>query len=112
MRHLPWLLPEEGHLSSPADQHPAEPVQGQPSPREARLRPEHAAIYPGVPAGEWIAAAALARQILTGLVGREGQPPLINARLMNDQHFEFRGGSRAPRPSHRSRVADAPLEGE
>ncbi len=53
-----------------------------------------------------MAAATLARQILVGLVGKEGQPPLINARLMNDQHFEFRGGTGTPRPRRSSRAVD------
>lgn len=95
-------------MSSPADRPPATPTGREPAIREARLRPEHAAIYPGVPAGEWVAAATLARQILVGLVPHEGRPPLINARLMNDQHFEFRGGDRAPRTVRRSRALDTP----
>jgi hypothetical protein len=90
-------------VPTPADQPPAQPRA---SVREARLRPEHAATYPGVPAGEWLPAAALARQILTGLVSREGQPPQINARLMNDRHFEFRGGESSPRPRRNSRAVD------
>lgn len=94
-------------MPTPADQPSG---SSRPSIREARLRPEHAATYPGVPAGEWVAAATLAKQILTGLVGREGQPPLINARLMNDAHFEFRGGERAPRAKRNSRSLDAEVD--
>lgn len=96
-------------MPSPADRPPASPT-GESSIREARLRPEHAATYPGVPAGEWVAAATLARQILVGLVPHEGRPPLINARLMNDQHFEFRGGERAPRAVRHSRAHDIPAD--
>lgn len=98
-------------MSTPADRPSAGSPAGRPSVREARLRPEHAAIYPGVPAGEWVAAATLARQILTGLVSKAGEPPLINARLMNDQHFEFRGGERAPHVKRNSRALDKPTEG-
>jgi hypothetical protein len=94
-------------VPTPADRQPASSTPDGASVREARLRPEHAATYPGVPAGEWIAAATLARQILTGLVSKEGAPPLINARLMNDQHFEFRGGQNVPRPRRNSRSVDA-----
>lgn len=57
-----------------------------------------------------MAAATLARQILVGLVPHEGQPPVINARLMNDQHFEFRGGEPAPRAIRRSRAQDIPAD--
>lgn len=91
-------------MPTPAE--PSPPAQSRSSVREARLRPEHAATYPGVPAGEWLPAATLARQILTGLVSREGQPPQINARLMNDRHFEFRGGETTARPKRNSRAFD------
>lgn len=97
-------------MSSPADHPPAGSAPQHRSPREARLLPEHAAIYAGVPAGEWVAAATLARQILVGLVGQQGQPPAINARLMNDQHLEFRGGERAPRAIRHSRAHDTPAD--
>lgn len=99
-------------MPTPADNPSTPSSPARPSIREARLRPEHAAIYPGVPAGEWVAAATLAKQILTGLVSREGAPPLINARLMDDAHFEFRGGERNPRAKRYSRAHELGTDAE
>jgi hypothetical protein len=61
--------------------------------REARLRPEYAALYTGVPAGEWRPAAELldcvaASRLRSGR--RSGE--VLRARLLDDRHFEFRGG--------------------
>ncbi|HEU4698553.1 MAG TPA: hypothetical protein VFS40_05200 [Gemmatimonadales bacterium] len=61
--------------------------------REARLRPEYAALYPYLHAGIWapaarMAAAIIERVALTGLP--RGVDP--DARIMSDEHFEFRSG--------------------
>lgn len=98
-------------MPTPADNPSRPSTSGEPSIREARLRPQHAATYPGVPAGEWVAAATLAKQILIGLVSRGGAPPLINARLMDDAHFEFRGGERTSKAKRHSRAMDSGLDG-
>jgi hypothetical protein len=90
----------------PAAEDPSTPAPSG-SPREARLRPEHAALYPGVPAGLWIPAATLAQQLLSGMVSRTRTPARIDARLMDDAHFEFRGGERSTRPRRDSRATDA-----
>ena len=62
--------------------------------REARLRPEHAALYPGVGAGVWEPAAVLVDRIVAARLLRGGQLE-IRARVLSDEHFEFRGGTEA-----------------
>lgn len=59
--------------------------------REARLRPEHASHYPGIPAGEWQPAAVLADRVLAGRLLR-GASSALHGRLLVEEHFEFRGG--------------------
>jgi hypothetical protein len=59
--------------------------------REARLRPEHARLYPGIRAGEWESAAVLADRILAHhlLYALDTGLP---SRVLVESHFEFRGG--------------------
>jgi hypothetical protein len=64
--------------------------------REARLRPEHSQHYPGLPIGQWEAAAILADRVLASRVLR-GRDLLHAGRILVDAHFEFRGGD--PRAS-------------
>ncbi len=59
--------------------------------REARLRPEHAARYPGIEAGEWQSAAVLCDRVLAGGLLR-GSPIGWRDRVLPSEHFEFRGG--------------------
>ena len=59
--------------------------------REARLRPEHAGLYPGVRAGAWEPAAVLVDRIVAARLLRGGQLE-ITGRVLSDEHFEFRGG--------------------
>src|SRR6266542_4524441 len=59
--------------------------------REARLRPEHAHRYPGVPPGQWEPAATLADRVLASRLLR-GRDLLLPARSLLDTHFDFRGG--------------------
>jgi hypothetical protein len=59
--------------------------------REARLRPEFAASYPGIPAGEWTSAAVLADRVLAAALLRNSETA-IRGRVLFDAHFEFRGG--------------------
>lgn len=72
--------------------------------REGRLRPEHAELYAGVPAGDWIPIALLL-DLVAGAATRQSSE---SGRFLNDAHFEFRGGT----PSRtayepRTRVGDA-----
>jgi hypothetical protein len=59
--------------------------------REARLRPEFAELYPGVRAGEWMAAAVLADTVLADRLLR-GHAVDIRGRVLEEAHFDFRGG--------------------
>jgi hypothetical protein len=62
--------------------------------REARLRLEHAALYPGIPGGEWLSAALLADRVLAGRLLR-GASSALQGRVLVEEHFEFRGGDAA-----------------
>jgi hypothetical protein len=58
--------------------------------REARLKPEFAHLYPGLKPRTWYNAAWLsARQFAR--VPCDGRATSI-AKMLNDSHFEFRGG--------------------
>lgn len=75
--------------------------------REARLRPEFAGSYPNVPAGNWLPAADMGAALLLAHLASPTPVPL-GQRLMDDAHFEFRGG--APREyaaGARTRQTDA-----
>ena len=60
--------------------------------REARLLPEFAHRYPGIPAGVWLAASDVGAKLLIYHLRASAKPPLGD-RLIDDAHFEFRGGS-------------------
>ncbi len=63
-----------------------------PSQREARLRRDFADRYPDVEPEVWISAAALAERLLTRML-REGVPDeQLPDRVLDPDHFEFRGG--------------------
>lgn len=72
--------------------------------REARLRPEHAALYPGVRVGVWEPAAVLVDRIVAARLLRGGHLG-IRGRVLSDEHFEFRGGAEsvASRPRREDR---------
>ena len=62
--------------------------------REARLRPDHADLYPGIEPGVWFIAATLAEHLdlRRSRVG-EDEPP-SGLRTLSSEHFEFRGGEK------------------
>lgn len=60
--------------------------------REARLRPEHAGLYPGIEPAVWFTAATLAEH-LDHRFAREGNGG-TGPRVLSPEHFEFRGGER------------------
>ena len=62
--------------------------------REACLRTEHAALYPGILAGVWEPAAVLVDRVVAARLLRGGRPD-IRGRVLSDEHFEFRGGAGA-----------------
>ena len=90
--------------------HPSGPATGsgristESRPREARLRPEFANLYPGIPAGEWLPAADLgaAEEIAAALgplrakafPGRSAVPVLEVRRLENPERH-LASGDRA-----------------
>jgi hypothetical protein len=59
--------------------------------REARLRPEFAHLYPELPAGQWLPATQIGATILMSQLRAE-RAPSLGERLLDDAHFEFRGG--------------------
>ena len=76
--------------------------------REARLRPEYADFYPGVPPGIWLPAADLGATLLMQHL-RAPAPPELGNRLLDESHFEFRGGaSRGPGTADRTRYGEDP----
>lgn len=74
--------------------------------REGRLRSEFAHLYPGIPAGTWMLAATLAKHLLNGMIADGKHAPAINVRLLDDAHFEFRGGRDAARTHRSARAGD------
>jgi len=75
--------------------------------REARLRPEFAALYPGLTPGRWEPAARIAEAVLANVLLHEiGEAPLPD-RTLNEAHFEFRGGAEAERAARGNRASDA-----
>lgn len=66
-----------------------------PSVREARLRPDHADLYPGIEPGVWFTAATLAEHLESRRARGAGLEPAGGPRPISSQHFEFRGGERS-----------------
>ena len=78
-------------------------------PREARLKPEHASLYPGVPASQWKPVRVLLDIVTASrLLGGRSSGEFLTRRSLDDRHFEFRGGWAAPtgRAPPFSRAAD------
>jgi hypothetical protein len=75
--------------------------------RQARLKPQHAHLYPGIAPNEWLPAWAMAETLLAQAEAR-GCP--FQQRLFDPRHFKFRGGSgRDPRLQDlRTRSSDVP----
>ncbi len=59
-------------------------------PREARLKPEYAALYPSQAAGVWLLASSVAAALAAD-ARRDPEADLLR-RMMDERHFEFRGG--------------------
>jgi hypothetical protein len=60
------------------------------SDREARLKREYAKLYPGLKPGVWYNAAWLSARMFAR-VRCDGRAESM-ASVVNEQHFEFRGG--------------------
>jgi hypothetical protein len=76
--------------------------------REARLRSEFAHLYPTLVPGQWDPAAWIAEVVLARLLLLEISEAPIQDRVLNEEHFEFRGDvpAASPREPGGSRVQD------
>ena len=66
------------------------------APREARLKPEFGVLYPDLAAGVWLLAAHVADR-LSGLAQKDPEGDILR-RVVDERHFEFRGGPPAGVP--------------
>ena len=75
--------------------------------REGRLKPEYASLYPGIPPGVWMPAAAIGQQLLLWHLAAPATPQ--GERLMAQEHFDFRGGQKRVGSwiNMRTRLADS-----
>ena len=81
------------------------PHTGPMAPREARLRPEYATLYPEIEPGVWMSAALLSARRLARMQ-LDGQAGAL-ARVLDPEHFEFRGGHPRVVPWRPGRPDDA-----
>jgi hypothetical protein len=81
--------------------------------REAKLRPEHAQLYPGIESGVWMPVESLLRHI-TDLVHQDNAKAgiITGTRLLRQEHFEYRGSSVRPEglPTGSTRLSDSGVE--
>ena len=78
--------------------------------REARLKIDFAYLYPGVDSADWTPVEILINRVVTMLYGDPANKGRITgARLLREDHFEFRGASPRPEgwPSGLTRMSDA-----
>jgi hypothetical protein len=61
-------------------------------PRQALLNPKFGTLYPEVPANHWLPAWEAAMLRAERLWFKRGPEAMVEARLLPDEHFEFRGG--------------------
>jgi hypothetical protein len=61
--------------------------------REARVRPEHAHLYPMLVAGAWDSAAATADKVAAIRLQQLADAYVLHDRVLSEAHFEFRGGT-------------------
>jgi hypothetical protein len=78
--------------------------------REGRLKPQHAALYPGLQLGVWLPVETLLRHV-TELIYRDPSKSgvITGTRLLHQEHFEYRGSSARPEglPAGASRMSDS-----
>jgi hypothetical protein len=58
--------------------------------RQALLKSSSAHLYPGIPPGEWQPASVMV-QLVRALKSANGRAPSARDRILDDDHFEFRG---------------------
>ena len=73
--------------------------------REARLKPQYASEYPGIPPNTWMPARELAKSLVARVHARRKEGRFT--RTFDPTHFEFRGGDTVARPRRpRTRSSD------
>jgi hypothetical protein len=72
--------------------------------REARLKPEHAHLYPGIEPNRWEGARVLSDKVLAVRLLLPSAGFVLNERALHPEHFEFRGGD-GPRLAAPDRLA-------
>ncbi len=81
--------------------------------REARLKKEHAELYPGLTPGVWLPVEKLLRHV-TDLIHKDRSKSgvITGRRLLHEQHFEYRGSSSRPDglPEGSTRLSDSGAE--
>jgi hypothetical protein len=79
-----------------------------PSIREARLRPPYASLYPDLKPDVWLPACALADFVLERGLYQRRSGSAAKDRLLDESHFEFRGGPAPADDPHRrpERIGD------
>ena len=75
--------------------------------REARLRPEFAHLYPGLTPGRWEPASRIAEAVLANVLLHQMADAPMPDRLLDEAHFEFRGGGDDEREMRGERVSDS-----
>jgi hypothetical protein len=75
--------------------------------REARLKVEHAQLYPGIAPGVWEPAAVLGEKVLACRLLLPSGGFVLSDRALNAGHFDFRGGS-GPRVVAPERLVEDP----
>jgi len=79
--------------------------------RQARLKPEFSSLYPPLTPDVWEPAAEMGARILLWQVQQQGTAAL-GTRLLDERHFEFRGGwRRGSETDLRTRVCDPAFNG-
>jgi hypothetical protein len=76
-------------------------------PREARLKPEFAHLYPGIAADRWEGARVLSDKVLACRLLLPSGGFVLNDRALHPDHFEFRAGA-GPRLVAPDRLARDP----
>jgi hypothetical protein len=76
--------------------------------RQALLKSGSAHLYPGIPSGEWQPAGVMADMVLALRLGTRHRPAQPRDRVLDEQHFEFRGrlSAGAQDDQRRSRMED------
>jgi hypothetical protein len=81
--------------------------------REGSLKPEHAALYPGLQPGVWLPVETLL-QYVTELIYRDRSKSgvITGTRLLHQDHFDYRGSSARPEglPAGATRMSDSEAE--